>query len=103
MGAEWVLARAKSFMNDVTAAKVHMHSGTDARNVRKALTRYLPPEVLFKLAGEVDLSGKARGGADAGEAEVDDDDDDDDELSAAEIAADGREMLPVFRPGRTWG
>ena len=102
-GSDWALDRAKDFMNDVTAAKIHMHSGTDARQVREALTEYLPPEVLSRAAGEIDLGGRgspsssratpaaaASAAADlvAGGREGIDD------LSETEIIASGRAMLP---------
>ena len=40
-GAEWIMAKVNGLMNEKTAAKIRLHSGIGANEVRKALAAHL--------------------------------------------------------------
>lgn len=85
-GSDWVFDHVKSLMNAKTAAKIRLHSGTTARDVRAALTHYLPPESLFRAANEIDLSGHNEPPPPPV--------DEGDGVTAADVVESGRQMLP---------
>ena len=98
-GADWIADNAKSFMNAKTAAKLRLHGGTRPRDVRQALSQYLPPETLFRAAADIDLGSSPASPASTKpqREDADADDDDGEPLTDAEIAANGREMLAPVR------
>ena len=85
-GAEWIMAKVNGLMNETTAAKIRLHSGVEANEVRRALSEHLPQEVLLRLAGEVDLGS---GGAALTQGEAVEEDDEV-EVTEAEIIESGR-------------
>ena len=86
--------QVRDFMNEATAAKIHMHGGTNAKEIREALVAYLPSDVLFRAAVDIDLgSGPGSPGTRHGSG-ADAEDDGEAPLTDAEIVESGQEMLP---------
>lgn len=92
-GADWVLSHVKSLMNERTGEKIRLHTGTRANDVRRALSQYLPPEVLFRASVDIPMVAEGANGSAAAAAAAAAEDDEVDGVTDAEIIASGREML----------